>query len=177
MSNTKKSKVTEDVQVEVATPVKSVKKNKKFAPDDLIECRSVTHGELILIGKKSQLQYTWANQGDVTEVEFQDLQALYSTKSRFIVEPLFVIENEELLENWKSLLSPIYDKIVEADLNDMFKLTPSQLKKRLKSSPEGLRKSIMSMAAEKIVAGELDSISRIKAIDEALNTELMSMIN
>lgn len=173
MANTKKDK-----NVVAQTEAKSVpRKNKKFAPDDLIICRSVTHGELILVGKKSQLQYTWANQGDTTEVEFQDLQALYSVKSRFIVEPLFIIEDEELVENWKSLLNPIYNRIVDEDLENMFKLTPAQLKKRLKDAPTGLKKSIMSMAAEKIMNGELDSIARIKAIDEALGTELMLMIS
>ena len=62
-TTTKKTKsvvATEEVVVK-AEPEKVVETKKvprKFAPDDRIECRSVTGGELILIGQKSQLQYT-----------------------------------------------------------------------------------------------------------------------
>jgi hypothetical protein len=74
------------------------------------------------------------------------------------------------------MLKPIYDKIEEADLEQLLKLTPSQLKKKIKVLPEGFKESVKTMAAAKIVSGELDSLNRIKAIDEVLGTELMSMI-
>ena len=74
------------------------------------------------------------------------------------------------------MLKPIYEKIDEADLEQLLKLAPSQLKKKLKVLPEGFKESVKTMAAAKIVSGELDSLNRIKAIDEVLGTELMSMI-
>ena len=61
---------TEDV---VETPKKSApakKTPKKYALDERIECRSVTGGELILIGPKTGLQYTWADYGDTAWVEY-----------------------------------------------------------------------------------------------------------
>ena len=48
---------------------------------------------------------------------------------------------------------------------------------RFKSAPNGIKESIKTMAAAKIMSGELDSLNRIKAIDEVLGTELMSMIS
>ena len=192
---TKKEDVNKDVVVEETTvePTEEVEKEtveekttkktspskaktRKFDPTETISCRSVCYGELILEGYKSKILYTWANYGDYADVEYQDLQALQSRKSAFLTKPLFIIEDEELVEQWGSMLKPIYEKIDEADLEQLLKLTPSQLKKKLKVLPEGFKESVKTMAAAKIVSGELDSLNRIKAIDEVLGTELMSMI-
>lgn len=169
---------TQDVEVsevETSTPVKK-SAPKKFAPTDTISCRSVCYGELILEGYKSKILYTWANAGDTTDVEYQDLQALQSRKSTFLTAPLFIIEDEDLVKQWSSMLKPIYDKIEEEDFDKILALPVSKLKSKLKVLPEGMKTSIKSVAAAKIQSGEFDSISRIKAIDEILGTELMSMI-
>jgi hypothetical protein len=164
-------------KTEVNESIESKKTPKKFAPDDTIECRSVTYGELVLLGFKSKLLYTWANAGDVAYVEYQDLQALQSRKSKFLTEPLFIIEDEDLVQQWGNMLQPTYSKIVEDNLEAILQLPVAKLKSRLKSSPEGIKRSIKSMAAAKIISGELDSINKIKAIDEVLGTDLMSTIS
>ena len=169
------AKTTTKTEINESTEPK--KAPKKFAPDDVIECRSVTYGELVLLGFKSKLLYTWANAGDVAYVEYQDLQALQSRKSKFLTEPLFIIEDEDLVKQWGGMLQPVYSKIVEADLEEILQLSVAKLKSRLKSSPEGIKKSIKSMAAAKIMSGELDSLNKIKAIDEVLGTDLMSTIS
>ena len=169
------TKVTID-NATVAQDQKTTTVAKKYDPNDPIPCRSVTHGELLLEGKKSKLLYTWANAGDITDVEYQDLQALQSMKSRFLTDPLFVIEDQELVKRWKSVLGSIYEKIDTENVESIFNLSPANIKKRLQNAPIGLRNSVMSMASEKILNGELDSISKIKAIDEVLGTELLSII-
>lgn len=184
--NTKKDIIEESVVEEAVTEevvekkpqqkVSSKPKVRKFESTETIPCRSVCYGELVLEGYKSKILYTWANYGDYADVEYQDLQALQSRKSSFLTKPLFVIEDEDLVEQWGHMLKPIYDKIEEADLEQLLKLTPSQLKKKLKVLPEGFKESVKTMAAAKIVSGELDSLNRIKAIDEILGTKLMSMI-
>lgn len=164
----------EEVVVEKKTAAK--KQAHKFAPDDMIPCRSVTYGELLLEGFKTKALYTWANEGDVTEVEFQDLQALQSRKSRFLTDPLFIIEDEDLVSNWSSMLKPIYSRIEEANLEELLQLPVTKLKNKLKASPDGVKSSVKSMVAAKILTGEFDSLNRIKAIDEVLGTQLISMI-
>ena len=179
---TKKTDVEniQDIEANTADNSKKPEKKaqaKKFEPSESIPCRSVTFGELVLMGYKSKLLYTWANTGDVAYVEYQDLQALQSRKSKFLTEPLFIIEDEDLVSQWSNMLKPIYDKIDEEDMEQILKLPAAKLKSKLKSSPEGVQKSIKSMAAAKIASGEFDSIARIKAIDEALGTELLSTIS
>jgi hypothetical protein len=173
---TKKESVIEEIEsvVEVEESVKpSVKKSqRKFAPDELITCRSVTYGELLLTGTKSKLLYTWANYNDTTEVEFQDLQALKSTRSSYLYRPRIIIEDEELLEQWDKDFGDMYKNIVDIDVEDMFRLPLNQFKSKLKKAPKGVQQAVKNIAGEKIMNGSLDSLAKIKAIDEILGTDL-----
>lgn len=147
------------------------KTTKKFAPETPIECTSVTGGELILIGAKTKLQYTWADYGDTAYVEYQDLQALQSRKSWFLTNPLFIIEDEEVVEQWGSMLKPIYSKIKERNIEAMFKLAPNKFKAAITDIPVGMKDSIKTKAAQMIASEELNDIRIIKIIDEVLGTE------
>ena len=174
MANNTKSKKNDVVEETVNEPQK--KKPRKFAQDDMILCKSVTYGELLLPGKKSKLLYIWSNYGDVTEVEFQDLQALRSTRSTYLMNPYFVIEDEELLEQWPELKA-LYDKTMALDIDSLFSLPINQFKKRLRDIPVGFKDHIKNIAGEKIRNGSLDSIAKINALDEILGTELKLMID
>lgn len=165
---TKKEVNSEEIEV-----VKETKKTpRKYAPDDMITCRSVTFGELLMTGKKSGLLYSWANHGDTTEVEYQDLQALKSTRSSYLFRPRFVVEDEELIEQWGKDFEKLYESIVNVDVEALFKLTPAQLKSKLKNAPRGVQQAVKNIAGEKILNGSLDSLAKIKAIDEVLGTDL-----
>lgn len=173
----KKTTVIEDIETAVEVEVENVKPTvvkeiRKYAPDDLIPCRSLTYGELLLTGRKSKLLYSWANYNDVTEVEFQDLQALKSTRSSYLFKPRFVIEDEELVEQWSKDLADMYSNIVEVDVEDLFKLPIAQFKAKLKKAPKGVQQAVKNIAGEKILNGSLDSLAKIKAIDEILGTDL-----
>lgn len=177
---TKKETVTEEIveaAVQEETPVKEAPAAKKvaprkFAPDDMITCRSITYGELLLTGPKSKLLYSWSNYGDTTEVEFQDLQAIKSTRSSYLFRPRFIIEDEELAEQWSKDLGDMYKEIVHVDVEDMFRLPLNQFKAKLKKAPKGVQQAVKNIAGEKIMNGSLDSLAKIKAIDEILGTDL-----
>ena len=171
---TKKENVTEevmDVEVEVAKPA-TKKAVKKYAPTDMITCRSITFGELLLTGTKTRLLYSWANYGDTTEVEFQDLQALKSTRSSYLYKPRFIIEDEDLVEQWQKDFGDLYKNIEEMDVEALFKLPVNQFKSKLKKAPKGVQQAVKNIAGEKILNGSLDSVTKIKAIDEILGTDL-----
>lgn len=150
----------------------SAKTIRKYAPDDLIPCRSVTYGELLLSAPKSKLMYVWANYNDVTEVEFQDLQALKSIRSSYLFRPRIVIEDDELVEQWGKDFKDMYSKIVNVDVEDMFNLPLGKFKTALKNAPKGVQQAVKNIAGEKILDGSLDSLAKIKAIDEILGTDL-----
>lgn len=169
----KKEKITEVVDSEVQETVKpAVKTPRKYASDEMISCRSLTYGELLLTGPKSKLLYSWANYNDTTDVEFQDLQALRSTKSSYLFKPRFIIEDEELVEQWGKDFVNMYNNIVDVDVDNMFKLPLAQFKSKLKKAPKGVQQAVKNIAGEKILNGSLDSLAKINAIDEILGTDL-----
>lgn len=168
----------ENENIDVVEESKKTKKSvRKFAPDDMIPCRSITYGELLLTGAKSKLLYTWANYDDVTEMEFQDLQALKSTRSSYLFKPRFIILDEELIEQWGADFKKMYDDVVTMDVEALFKLPAGQLKSKLKKAPSGVQQAVKNLAGEKIMNGSLDSLAKIKAIDEVLGTQLMLYIS
>ena len=173
MATKKETIITENIEsVEQEVKKPATKTPCKYAPDELIPCRSVTYGELLLTGTKSKLMYVWANYNDVTEVEFQDLQALKSTRSSYLFRPRFVIEDEELVEEWGKDFKDMYSKIVSVDVEEMFNLPLGKFKTALKNAPKGVQQAVKNIAGEKIMNGSLDSLAKIKAIDDVLGTDL-----
>lgn len=169
--------VSEDIKTEAKKAKPAQKSVRKYAPTDMIPCRSITYGELLLTGAKTKLLYTWANYGDTTEMEFQDLQALKSTRSSYLYKPRFIIEDEELVDQWAGDFKKMYDDIVEMDVEALFRLPVGQLKAKLKKAPSGVQLAVKNVAGEKIMNGSLDSLAKIKAIDEVLGTQLMLYIS
>lgn len=169
------SDVVENNDVEVKAPV--VKKVKKYAPDDMIECRSITAGLLVYNGAKSKLHYSWADYGDTAFVEYQDLQSLQSSKSPYLTRPCFIIEDDELVEQWGNMLNPIYNKIAESDLDKFFAMAPSKIKKVLEQYPIGMKNTIKSRAASMVESGELYDIRVAKAIDEVVGSDLVDQMS
>ena len=165
----KKDVVSEEVET---AKVEQKKAPRKYAPSDMIPCRSITYGELLLTGTKSKLLYSWANYGDITEVEFQDLQALKSTRSTYLFRPRLVIEDEELVEQWGKDFANLYQDIIDVDVEDLLKLPVNQFKSKLKKASKGVQQAVKNIAGEKILNGSLDSLAKIKAIDEVLGTDL-----
>lgn len=167
------SQVETPTVVEEPAPVK--KAPKKFASDDRIECRSVTGGELILVGPKTQLQYSWADYNDTAWVEYQDLQALQSRKSKFLTKPRFIIEDEELVEQWGSMLKPIYEKVITQNIEDFFNLPLNKFKAQLNIMPDGLKDAIKTKAVQMIHDDELFDVRKVREMDAAWGTDFVAM--
>ena len=149
----------------------------EYNGDDLIPCRSMTKGELVYIGKKSKETYIWADYGDITEVEYQDLLALKSAKSIFIFDALFIIEDEDLLNDpkWKEVKAT-YDKIYSDDVNTLINMDTNKFKRAFPNLPKGLQKAVITEIATQMEAGTFDSIQKIKLVDELCNTDLAAML-
>jgi hypothetical protein len=182
MATTKKSTVeTEEIiETETAEEVKPTPKkvNKpKHDPSELILCRSVRFGELRLIGPKTRMPYSWANEGDVREVEYQDLVSWRALHSRYLFEPMIIIEDEDIVEEWKADLGKLYADLQDIDVKALFKLPHRQFIAQLKKLPAGMKTTVQNMAYSMIQDRTLYDLRIIDAIDEILGTELKMMIN
>lgn len=181
MATTKKTSTTEEIAetevLEEAVKPAPKKVNKpKHDPSELVLCRSVRFGELILIGPKTKMRYSWSNEGDLREVEYQDLVSWRALHSKYLFDPMIIIEDEDIREEWNADLGALYNKVQEIDLKEMFKLPHRQFMAQLKKLPESMKSSVQNMAYAMVQDGTLYDLRIIKGIDETLGTELVMMI-
>jgi len=157
-----------------------IKPEKKIARKyELIEgipCRSITSGGLYMSGIKSRIMYEWADNGDVTEVEYQDLIAAVRSNSNYVMKPYFIIEDEEFIAQ-NPQLNKVYESMYSIkDLRDVLTtLTPATMKKTILSLPDGAKESIKNIASQMISNGTMDSINKIKILDEIFDTKFVLM--
>lgn len=180
MATTKKSTVETEEIVENVEEVKPAPKkvNKpKHDPNELILCRSVRFGELRLIGPKTRMPYSWANEGDVREVEYQDLVSWRALHSRYLFEPMIIIEDEDIVKEWDADFGELYAELQNVDIKAMFKLPHRQFIAQLKKLPAGMKTTVQNMAYSMIQDRTIYDLRIIDAIDEILGTELKMMIN
>lgn len=164
--------VVDEEDIEETKTSKVIPAKKKFDSEDGIECRSVTVGGLSLSGVKSGDHYRWTEYGDITEVEYRDLAAMVRSKSPYLFNPYFVIDDEDFIENFP-LLKQFYDESYTVnDLKQVLRLPVSQIKSVLSTLPNGAKETLKSIASSQIASGELDSVKVIKTLDEYFGTEL-----
>lgn len=149
---------------------------KKFSPEDLIPCVSITPGEMFVMGQKSKNLYTFANIDDIVEIEFRDLDYAARTKEIMMFKPRYIVQDKDFIA-----LHPVLDEIYSAlnsvqDLQNILTLTPDKMKKAILSLPEGAKDSIKTIATTMVDNGTLDSIRRVKILDEIFNTEMLARL-
>ena len=173
-TNMVNEEVVETVAVEeVKTATVTKPEKKKFASDEGIDCISITSGELGMIGIKSGINYRWAERGDVTQVEYQDLVAAVRSNKSYIFKPLFIIKNDDFVAEFPQLNRAYSAMYSIRDLRDVLKMPAAQMKSTILSLPEGAKESIKNIAATMINNGSLDSIQKVKILDEIFDTKLM----
>ena len=148
-------------------------KKKEFANTDLIPCISITVGGLHMIGAKSGDVYHWTNLGEVTEVEYRDLLAEVRNHSWYIYNPAFVIQDEDFLAQHDDISVRYGQLYTPTDIEQVLAMPANQLAAALRKMPVGAQNAVRDLAVRKIDSGELDSIQRIKVIDEFFGTELL----
>ena len=147
---------------------------KEFGQEDLILCRSMVSGQLFVDGVRSGLLYTFADYNDTCEIEYRDLIYLVrSYKDKTIYEPRIVIEDEDFIaENPK--LAELYESLyTKGDLTKIINLPLSQMVDTINALPMGCRNALKGIAATMIDNGQLDSIQKIKALDEIFETNML----
>jgi hypothetical protein len=174
---TKSTKATASTKEAVKEVKEPVKKEKVFQPTDAIPCRSVTSGPLYLTGTRSGIPYTWADYNDIQDVEYRDLIYLARTSgNKYIYNPRFIIEDEDFV-NQNPKVKELYDSIFNTnDLRDIVKLPVKSMVAEINRLPEGARNSFKGIVTTMIYNHEIDSVQKIKAIDEIFGTKILLML-
>lgn len=171
--------IVQEEKVEIKAAPEPENVPRKYEQSDLILCRSVTPGWMAVYGK-SGMPYVFSNAGDECEIEYGDLFALKNRRSRYLYDPLLVIEDEELLENprWKDLAEFYSEKVYGMDdIDYVLNLPNNKFKSTLSSLPKGLLKALTVEVAKRIEDRTFDSIKKVKVIDEVCGTDFWTVMS
>jgi hypothetical protein len=160
-------------------PVVAEKKRRSFKQDDLISCVSVFPGSITMVGRRTKIPYRWLENGEVTEVEYQDINAeIVNKNSMFVYRPLFIIQDDDLIEQ-RPVLKKLYDSLfTESDIIRVLRSgNKTELREILNQMPEGYRSNVGTIASTLIQNGELDNLRIIKILDEVLGTDLIKQMD
>lgn len=152
-------------------------KKKTFQPNDLIPCKSITAGELLMEGYKTHFVYRWADYDDIQEVEYQDLAYDIRIHGRsYSRYPRFIVLDDDFVEQ-NPVLNEVYSKIYSiSDLRKMLDLSPAEIKKIIPTLPVGARESLKTIVSTAVSNGTFDSINKIKAFDEVFETQMFQTL-
>lgn len=153
------------------------KQQRKFEAMDGILCRSLVDGVLVMTGIKSKNSYKWADANDVAEVEYQDLVSAVRSNISYIYAPHFIVEDEDFLAQFPQVKN-VYDSMyTTADLKEILSLPVNNMMSAIRSLPDGSKENLRDIAGKMVLNGQLDSVQKIKALDEFYNTNFMITTN
>lgn len=164
--------IVDDKEEKVITETK--KKDKVFKQTDPIPCRSMVSGALYIDGARSGIFYSWADYGDVQEVEYRDLLYMVRTREdRNIYSPRIIIEDDDFIEQNKSVKDLYESMYTTVDLREIIHLPVRQMVTEINKLPSGVKESVKGIASTMIASHELDSVQKIKALDEIFGTSML----
>ena len=148
-------------------------KVKKYAKTTLIPCRSICNGVLYVHGPNSNEDYMFWDFDDVQDIQYQDLDAFVKRHANCIYKPQFIIEDEDYIAQNPGI-QKIYDSMyTKKDLREILGLPKDQMVKAINELPTGAKEAIKGLASSMIERGTLDSIEKVKALDEIFDTKLI----
>lgn len=166
------AKVTPEPKVEVQVEEVVEKPKKEFKETDGILCRSVTPGALYMVGKKTGMLYEWNAYGHEYEVEYRDLVIAVRTRSDFVFGPLFIIEDQDFIDEFP-LVKKFYDDSYNTqDLENIINLSPEDMKKTISALPPRARENFKSIASTAVREKRLDSLEKIRILDDVFGIDL-----
>lgn len=170
-----------DEQPTIAVEIKKVeepvveKKSevKKFEPSDPITCRSVCQGILNMEGKSTGTMYRFDGYGDEIDIEYRDLLSeARNARSTYIYNPMLIVEDKDFI-NSVPALKKFYDNYADVtNLRGILGKPVQQMIEAIQELPQGAQDQIKILASTLISNGELDSMSRIKALEDYFGIQM-----
>lgn len=171
--------------VDVA-PAKTTKKKDLNFPDHvMVGIQSNTYGELIYLNRRTGARITWATIGEEQPVPMGELRDMRNTQRGFFTNNrIFVtgVQDEEFADAtpedvYKALMVSQYykDTVDPDDFNKIFTLSEDEIRTRLHRMGKGAQTNFIVAANEAIRSGRLDSLKKIRAIEECLGCELIQI--
>lgn len=163
------------------------RKNLKIGDDVILSVKSNVAGELIYINHKTGDEIHWAEYGDVQTLKAGDIRAMKAKQPRFLTENWIAVEGiEDADENYEDvdifeilealgILQYYKDNFYPKNINEVFNWREEEMRNKIPSMPKTIKDTLIINANELISSGILDSMRKIKTLEEILGCELMSL--
>ena len=150
--------------------IEKVKEKKIFTDSDYILCRSVWFGGLNVTCKSGN-SYEFSRYGAECEINYRDLVSLIRKGSDHIFLPRFIIEDEDLLDEFPRVRKSYEAMYTVTDLLNILKLSNSRMKAEIAKLPAASKDALSKMIASEIANGHLDSISKVRMLSEIFDSD------
>ena len=161
---------------------------KKLRLDDSVSIlvASNVFGLLTYVNHKTGDKYQWNKIGEVQSLYVSDIRAMKSNQQRFLEENWILIEGiADLDEEFEDVdIDDVYEalqiahyyknRLCPKNIGEIFNWSSSDIKEKVPKMAQTVKESLIVRANELIKSGILDSISKVKALEEVLNCELAS---
>ena len=140
--------------------------------DQYVNVRNGFHGVLVYVSSKTGETYTWDDFDDVQEMTLRELKGMKSSQKSFF-ENNWILFDEDWIYDYLGVRQMYKYTIKNEDLEKLFEMPIDKMKKIVSGMGQGQKESFKYMVKDRCARGELDSLKRIKALEEALGTNLL----
>lgn len=173
-SEVKVSNVKEVKKTETKEKKRWTKSDLSAIEDEKIAVRSVINN-VGFISRKTGIQYSWAEKGDVETMTVKDILAMETRSKRYLRTPWLVIGDERLIEALR--LGELYGLIEKvSDVDNLIDLGIEEIRRVFEKLPNEYKKSFRNEIYVKVKTHELKDVTIISALSEILDIDLMEAI-
>lgn len=154
-----------------------VKVDKPIVAKDIdihqyVTVRNGFQGKLIYKSQKTGEHFVWDGFGTEQEMELLELRNAKNSAKKFFTNNWFMFD-EDWIVDYLGLKQYYKHAIKIEDFDDVFKMSPSEIRDTVTALSNGQKKSVAYRAKILISEGEIDSNKAINALEESLGIELI----
>lgn len=171
-------KETAESEPEKAPAKKPTKKEAApIIPKDVdqnqpVVVRNGFQGRLVYHSKRTGETWVWDRFGSEQEIELRELKSARNSARAFFEKNWFMFDEPWIIDYLG--VRQYYKHSLRLDqFDEIFKKTPSEIRRILTQIPEGQRQSVGYRAKELIAAKEIDSLKVIDVLEDVLGFELI----
>lgn len=177
-----KEEIVEEVKTEEVKPVKQEEKKatpkkrarrKKVERDEMIPVMNNTSGKLVYKSPKSGQQWYFNEYAQEDEIEFGELMTM-NNSTRMLKNHSILILDEDAVSALG--LTRLYENVLDpSDVEHFFDLSADEMESKLNKLPDSFKVLIAGLAKNKVINGELDSMSKMRVIEDKLKVNLTGL--
>ena len=145
---------------------------KQYAPDDMISVRSTVGGTLLYKSIMPQGGvYIWSSIGETCEIPYSELMIMRNSQRAFF-EKNWVVADRDVLEQL-DVARYYSDEVDYDDVDAVFKMSPADIERTISIMSTEMKGAVRLRAISMCKSGALDSVQKIRALERALNIDLL----